>query len=134
MAYARNLVDGVWEEAGPKSIETVDPADRRADRPRAAQHRGRRRARRAAARPRSPRGRRTPAPRRGEILFRARRDHGGAQGVARRGSSRREMGKVHEEALGDVQEAIDMAYLHGGEGRRLYGATTPSRAARTSSR
>ena len=38
----------------------------------------------------------------------------------------REMGKVLKEARGDVQEAIDMAYLMGGEGRRLHGATTPS--------
>ena len=36
-----------------------------------------------------------------------------------------EMGKVRE-AMGDVQEAIDMAYLMAGEGRRLYGHTTPS--------
>jgi aldehyde dehydrogenase (NAD+) len=38
----------------------------------------------------------------------------------------REMGKVRAEAGGDVQEAIDMAYYMGGEGRRLWGQTTPS--------
>jgi alpha-ketoglutaric semialdehyde dehydrogenase len=38
----------------------------------------------------------------------------------------REMGKVLAEAGGDVQEAIDMSYYMGGEGRRLYGQTTPS--------
>jgi aldehyde dehydrogenase (NAD+) len=38
----------------------------------------------------------------------------------------REMGKVLAETRGDVQEAIDMAYLAAGEGRRLFGATTPS--------
>ena len=38
----------------------------------------------------------------------------------------REMGKVLAEARGDVQEAIDMAYYMGGEGRRLFGQTTPS--------
>ena len=37
----------------------------------------------------------------------------------------REMGKVNAEARGDVQEAIDMAYLVAGEGRRLFGQTTP---------
>src|SRR5438093_7820463 len=37
-----------------------------------------------------------------------------------------EMGKVLPEARGDVQEAIDMAYYMGGEGRRLFGQTTPS--------
>ena len=38
----------------------------------------------------------------------------------------REMGKVHAEAGGDVQEAIDMSYYMAGEGRRLFGQTTPS--------
>ena len=38
----------------------------------------------------------------------------------------REMGKVLAEPRGDVQEAIDMAYYMGGEGRRLFGQTTPS--------
>ena len=37
-----------------------------------------------------------------------------------------EMGKVQAEAGGDVQEAIDMSYYMGGEGRRLFGQTTPS--------
>src|SRR5213592_393597 len=38
----------------------------------------------------------------------------------------REMGKVKAEAGGDVQEAIAMSYYMGGEGRRLFGQTTPS--------
>jgi aldehyde dehydrogenase (NAD+) len=38
----------------------------------------------------------------------------------------REMGKVIVEARGDVQEAIDMAEYMAGEGRRLFGVTTPS--------
>ncbi|HXH06239.1 MAG TPA: aldehyde dehydrogenase family protein, partial [Vicinamibacterales bacterium] len=38
----------------------------------------------------------------------------------------REMGKILRETRGDVQEAIDMAYFYAGEGRRLYGQTTPS--------
>jgi alpha-ketoglutaric semialdehyde dehydrogenase len=37
-----------------------------------------------------------------------------------------EMGKVKAEAGGDVQEAIDMCLYMAGEGRRLYGQTTPS--------
>ena len=37
-----------------------------------------------------------------------------------------EMGKSLIEAGGDIQEAIDMAYFIAGEGRRLYGLTTPS--------
>ena len=66
-----------------------------------------------------------PAPRRAEILFRA------AQIIASRKEDlardmTREMGKVLEEARGDVQEAIDMTYFMAGEGRRLYGQTVPS--------
>jgi len=37
-----------------------------------------------------------------------------------------EMGKVIEEARGEVQEAIDMAYYMAGEGRRMFGDTVPS--------
>jgi len=67
----------------------------------------------------------TPAPRRGEYLYRAgellKRDK---EKIAR--EMTREMGKVLSETRGDVQEAIDMAYLMAGEGRRLFGVTTPS--------
>ena len=38
----------------------------------------------------------------------------------------REMGKVLEEARGDVQEGIDMARYIAGEGRRFFGETVPS--------
>jgi acyl-CoA reductase-like NAD-dependent aldehyde dehydrogenase len=66
-----------------------------------------------------------PAPRRGEILFRA-----GEILVRRKEEFAREMtaemGKVLKEARGDVQEAIDMTYYMAGEGRRCFGQTTPS--------
>jgi len=67
----------------------------------------------------------TPAPRRGEILFKA------AEILSRNKESlgrleTREMGKVLSEGLGDVQEAIDMGYYMAGEGRRLSGETVPS--------
>jgi len=66
-----------------------------------------------------------PAPERGNILFRF------AQLLTEHKDEladlmSREMGKVLPEAGGDVQEAIDMAYYMGGEGRRLFGQTTPS--------
>jgi aldehyde dehydrogenase (NAD+) len=38
----------------------------------------------------------------------------------------REMGKILKETRGDVQEGIDCAFYNGGEGRRLFGETTPS--------
>src|SRR5207245_9574082 len=44
--------------------------------------------------------------------------------LARRAT--REMGKILLETRGDIQEGIDMAFLAAGEGRRLYGVTTPS--------
>jgi acyl-CoA reductase-like NAD-dependent aldehyde dehydrogenase len=67
----------------------------------------------------------TPAPKRGEILFRV------AQILEREKAAltdlvTREMGKVKAEAGGDVQEAIDITYYMAGEGRRLFGQTTPS--------
>jgi acyl-CoA reductase-like NAD-dependent aldehyde dehydrogenase len=66
-----------------------------------------------------------PAPRRGEILYRF------AHLLEREKDAltelmTREMGKVKAEAGGDVQEAIDMTYYMAGEGRRLWGQTTPS--------
>ncbi|HEX9068534.1 MAG TPA: aldehyde dehydrogenase family protein [Ktedonobacterales bacterium] len=69
--------------------------------------------------------RKTPAPKRGEILYRVgeiltRRK----EEIARTLTS--EMGKVLVEARGDVQEAIDMAYYMAGEGRRLFGVIVPS--------
>ena len=67
----------------------------------------------------------TPAPRRAEYLYRIgdilKRDK---DKIAR--EMTREMGKVFAETKGDVQEAIDMAFLAAGEGRRMYGQTTPS--------
>ena len=69
--------------------------------------------------------RRYPAPRRGEILFRA-----GEILLRRKDELARlmtmEMGKVLGEARGDVQEGIDMTYYMAGEGRRSFGVTTPS--------
>jgi alpha-ketoglutaric semialdehyde dehydrogenase len=66
-----------------------------------------------------------PAPRRGEMLFRfahlLERDKAALTDLMTR-----EMGKVKAEAGGDVQEAIDMSYYMAGEGRRLWGQTTPS--------
>jgi len=66
-----------------------------------------------------------PAPRRAEILFRA------AEMIAAHKEDfardmTREMGKVLKEARGDVQEAVDMTYYMAGEGRRMFGQTTPA--------
>ncbi len=69
--------------------------------------------------------RKTPAPHRAEILhtaadlIRARKQQLGELLT-------REMGKVLPEALGDVQEAVDMGMYMAGEGRRLNGLLVPS--------
>jgi alpha-ketoglutaric semialdehyde dehydrogenase len=66
-----------------------------------------------------------PAPKRGEILMRfaqiLERDKAALTDLMTH-----EMGKVKAEAGGDVQEAIDMTYYMAGEGRRMWGQTTPS--------
>jgi acyl-CoA reductase-like NAD-dependent aldehyde dehydrogenase len=66
-----------------------------------------------------------PAPKRAEILYRTgqllqERKEQYARDMTR------EMGKVLAETRGDVQEAIDEAFYVAGEGRRLFGKTTPS--------
>src|SRR5438034_3758062 len=65
------------------------------------------------------------APRRAEIVYRA------AEMLMERKEDyardmTREMGKILKETRGDVQEAIDTAYYMAGEGRRMFGPTTPS--------
>jgi alpha-ketoglutaric semialdehyde dehydrogenase len=66
-----------------------------------------------------------PAPRRGEILFRAAQIFAERKEAMARDMTR-EMGKILKETRGDVQEAIDMTFFMAGEGRRLYGQTVPS--------
>ncbi|MFN8623277.1 MAG: aldehyde dehydrogenase family protein [Chloroflexota bacterium] len=79
----------------------------------------------AAAYDAFPAWRATPAPRRGELLYRfAAIPADNKERLARHMT--REMGKVLDEARGDVQEAIDIAFLMAGEGRRLFGDTVPS--------
>ena len=76
-----------------------------------------------AAKNAATRWRRTPAPKRAELLFTLGE-------ILRKDKDRystemtREMGKVLSETGGDVQEAIDCTYYTAGEGRRLHGFTT----------
>ncbi|MFL5952102.1 MAG: aldehyde dehydrogenase family protein [Gaiellaceae bacterium] len=79
----------------------------------------------AAARAAFEEWRLVPAPRRGEILYRF------ANLLIEEKDDvtdlmSHEMGKVKAEAGGDVQEAIDMTLYMAGEGRRMFGQTTPS--------
>ncbi|HEY5973857.1 MAG TPA: aldehyde dehydrogenase family protein [Geobacteraceae bacterium] len=123
----RNFIGGTWcdslsgnrfasrNPADNRQVVAEAPLSERADVDRAV----------AAARAALPGWRRLPAPRRGEILFRAGelliRDK---QRLGELVTT--EMGKVLAEGLGDVQEAIDIAFYMAGEGRRLQGETIPS--------
>src|SRR5215475_14590380 len=119
----KNLIDGEWvESASGQTFENISPADTRdtvgifqksikADVDAAAH---------AFAK-----WRLVPAPRRAEIVYRA------AEILFERKEDysrdmTREMGKVLKETRGDTQEAIDTAYYMAGEGRRMFGPTTPS--------
>src|SRR5919202_2062938 len=122
----QNYVDGEWVDAASgETFESTSPADGETIGvfPKSAAEDVDRAV--AAARAAYESWRLVPAPKRGEILFRF------AQLLAENKDDltelmTREMGKVKAEAAGDVQEAIDMAYYMGGEGRRLFGQTTPS--------
>src|SRR5690625_2337838 len=66
-----------------------------------------------------------PAPQRAEIMY----DVGRLMKEKKEEISQLltlENGKVLEEARGEVQEGIDMAFYMAGEGRRLFGHTTPA--------
>jgi acyl-CoA reductase-like NAD-dependent aldehyde dehydrogenase len=123
----RHFIEGAWvaSDSG-RTFESRNPADTRdligrfqsgtaADVARAIR----------AAEDAFPGWKATPAPKRGEILYRfgsLLSEH--KERLAR--ALTREMGKVLPEARGDVQEAIDIAFLMAGEGRRLFGDTVPS--------
>jgi alpha-ketoglutaric semialdehyde dehydrogenase len=66
-----------------------------------------------------------PAPKRGELLYRCGELLRKYKEDIARGMTR-EMGKILKETRGDVQEGIDTAFYVAGEGRRLFGETTPA--------
>ena len=129
MSYStyHNFIDGEWvPAAGGKTYLNLNPADNSdvigvfpasdaEDVARAV----------AAAKKAFAAWRLVPAPKRAEILLRT----GSILVQNKEKYARemtREMGKVLAETRGDVQEAIDEAFYVAGEGRRLFGQTTPS--------
>ncbi|HET9754948.1 MAG TPA: aldehyde dehydrogenase family protein [Candidatus Limnocylindrales bacterium] len=123
----RHFIAGEWmDSVGGDTFESRNPADRRdiigrfqqgtaADVAMATK----------AAETALPMWRRTPAPKRGEVLY----AFGALMAEHKERLARamtREMGKVIAEARGDVQEGIDIAFLMAGEGRRMHGDTVPS--------
>jgi alpha-ketoglutaric semialdehyde dehydrogenase len=123
----KNFIDGEWVEASTgQTFENRNPADTR-DVVGIFQRSGKADvdAAIAAAKQAFVRWRLIPAPRRAEIIYRAaemlfERKEDFARDMTR------EMGKILKETRGDVQEAVDTAYYMAGEGRRMFGPTTPS--------
>ena len=123
----QNFINGKWvDAANGTTFEDINPANKtevmgtfpRSD------HRDVDRAV-ESAKAHYPTWRGVPAPRRAEILFRA------AEILVRRKEelarlTTQEMGKALKESQGEVQAAIDMFSYIAGEGRRLWGETTPS--------
>jgi acyl-CoA reductase-like NAD-dependent aldehyde dehydrogenase len=123
----KNFIGGEWvASSSGQTFENLNPADRR-DVVGIFQKSGKADVDAAvdAAETAFEKWRLVPAPHRAEIVFRA------AEILLERkeeyaNDMTREMGKVLKETRGDVQEAIDCAYYMAGEGRRLFGPTTPS--------
>jgi aldehyde dehydrogenase (NAD+) len=123
----KNLIDGEWVEARTgETFENLNPADTR-DVVGVFQKSGAEDVNQAieAACQAYKKWRLVPAPRRAEALYTA------AQMLVERKEQfahdmTREMGKVLNETRGDVQEAIDTGFYTAGEGRRMFGPTTPS--------
>src|SRR6266567_2184082 len=124
--HLKNYIDGRWvDSTSGDAFEDTDPANgdviatatksTTADVDRAAE----------AARRAYDSWRLLPAPKRGEILYRA-----GELMLDRKDDLAREMtlemGKVLAESKGDVQEGIDMTYYIAGEGRRQFGDVVPA--------
>jgi aldehyde dehydrogenase (NAD+) len=126
----KNFINGKWVDAiSKKTFASCNPADRRDIIGSVADSDFRDvNAAVSSARLAFPSWSNCPAPKRGEILYRA------AEILVKRKEVlgalvTREMGKILAEGLGDVQEAIDMTYYMAGEGRRLCGETVPSELA-----
>jgi acyl-CoA reductase-like NAD-dependent aldehyde dehydrogenase len=123
----KNFIGGQWQEsAGRETFENINPADT-TDRIGAFQKSNAEdvAAAVAAANAAFPAWKRTPPPKRAEILFRTGQLLADRKEALARDMTR-EMGKPLEETRGDVQEAIDMTLYMAGEGRRLFGQTTTS--------
>lgn len=119
----RNYIGGQWVETA-STFETVNPATEAVIASVAKASASDVDAAVQAAKAAYKEWRLVPAPRRGEVLYQVARVLEERKEVIARLMTD-EMGKVLSEARGDVQEAIDMAYFMGGEGRRLHGYTAP---------
>ena len=119
----QNYINGKWVE-GKSNFQTINPANEELLAEVARAEISDLEAAVSAATEAFKSWRLVPAPQRGELLFKI----GSILRHKKEELARlltQDMGKVISEARGDVQEAIDMAYFMGGEGRRLLGYTAP---------
>jgi aldehyde dehydrogenase (NAD+) len=123
----KNFIDGEWVPSSTgETFQDLNPADTR-DVVGVFQKSGKEDVNAAvdAARRAFVKWRLVPAPRRAEMLYEASRILEKRKEDYSRDMTR-EMGKVIKETRGDTQEAIDTGYYFAGEGRRMFGHTTPS--------
>lgn len=121
----KNFIDGRWLAYSGKHVEVKNPANGQllAMTPLSSEEEVNEAV--AAAKKAQKQWALVPAPKRADYLYKIayllqERKEQLAQALTK------EMGKVIEEARGEVQEAIDMAFYMAGEGRRLFGETVPS--------
>lgn len=120
-----NYIGGQWQEPSARYADVINPANgvKLAEVPLSTAEDAEKAA--AAAKKAQKQWALVPAPKRADYLFeigrmmKEKKEHL-AQVLTK------EMGKVIEEARGEVQEGIDMAFYMAGEGRRLVGETVPS--------
>lgn len=124
----KNYIDGQWSGGNLKTMPVINPAngEQIATVPLSTSHEVNEAA--TAAKRAQKQWAQVPAPKRADYLyeigFRLKEKKEYLAELLTK-----EMGKVIEEARGEVQEAIDMAFYMAGEGRRLFGETVPSELA-----
>ena len=120
-----NYIDGVWQKESAAYTAVLNPAtgEELAQVPLSSEEEVKQAV--AAAKKAQKKWALVPAPKRADYLYeighlmKDRKEHL-SQVLTK------EMGKVIEEARGEVQEGIDMAFYMAGEGRRMFGETVPS--------
>ncbi len=119
------FIQGRWKKSEGKRFETRDPATGEVLATFPLSTKSDVNAAVRAAKGAFERWRKTPAPRRGELLLEAARIFKRKKEELARVVTT-EMGKIIAEGRGDVQEAIDFYEYASGEGRRMQGETVPS--------
>jgi alpha-ketoglutaric semialdehyde dehydrogenase len=126
MELIKNHIGGAWSEPGSgRTADNIDPATGEAIGKVVLSGTAEAEAAVAAARAAFPAWRALPAPKRGEILFRAATILRSRKDEVARALSREE-GKSLADATGEVLRAGNCLEFSAGEGRRMFGQTIPS--------